>query len=263
MSNLLFGSSNVYRHFGRVGQLGLFIDRNLQLIKCTKKTVLDVKLASLTTPPGLIVTSVLANFIVDVCDGVSDEEVPLFARQQITAHVEELAAVVVRNPQTNVIIVPPLFRSIPGWFGPYLTDFIGFLGSEVTRINSTRLAVCSPFIVTPSLLESDRIHLTNPGGDRFLAHLDAQLSQLLIEVAVAPAPLTQDNRLDLILETVNHTASQLNSLKSLTSSVAVLNIHHRPCLPTLRRRRTSLTCLNDSCQLLAPHLRSLQTLYSS
>ena len=82
MSNYFYGSSNVYRHFPRALGVGLFSGRGLQLDKCTRKTVLDAHLATLSSA-GLVVASVLANFITEVCVDVTDEEVQLFARQQV------------------------------------------------------------------------------------------------------------------------------------------------------------------------------------
>ena len=210
MSNFLIGSSNVYRHFTRALGLGLFAGRDLQLVKCTQKAVLDSHLATLSSA-SLVVCSVLENFIVDVCSDVSDDEVQLFARQQITAFVEQLSGLVSRLPEVNVIIVPPKFRSNPPWFGSYLPDFFNFLCGEVSRVGSERLALCAPFTVLPSMLEQDGVHLTPSGGDRFLTHLDNELKNLLLEVNSVPAP----DRLDQILEAVNRNSSQLHSFKTL------------------------------------------------
>lgn len=111
MSNILYGSSNLYRHFDRAVDAGLFSGRNLQLVKCTKKTVFDAHLSTLTCP-SLVVVSVLENFIVDVCAGVPDDEVLLFGHQQITALVESLHDLVTRIDTVNVIIKPLMFRSV-------------------------------------------------------------------------------------------------------------------------------------------------------
>lgn len=147
-------------------------------MRCTKKTVLDSHLATLSSA-DLIVTSVLENFITDVCNGVAEDEVQLFARQQLTAHVDSLSDLVHRLSSLTVMICPPMYRSTPAWFGPYLGDLQAFLRAEVARIGSRRIEVCDPFIVLPSLLESDGVHLCPSGGDRFLAHMDAQLTLFL------------------------------------------------------------------------------------
>jgi hypothetical protein len=112
MSHFLYGSSNVYRHIKKTPGLGL----DLTLVECTKKTVFDAHLASLSgmTSGSLLVTSVLANFIVDACRDLEPAEIGLFANQQVTAHVDSLASIIRANPEAVCIIVPPLLRNVPG-----------------------------------------------------------------------------------------------------------------------------------------------------
>jgi len=181
MANILFGSSNVYRNYAKALESGLFSGRDFRLVRCTKKTVFDAHLAELTSA-SLVVTSVLENFISEVCKGVPDDEVLLFAHQQITAHVEALHQLVVRLPEVTVVVCPPMYRSVPSWFGSYLPAFNEFLTSEVVRLGTKSIGVCPSFVVLPSYLEADGVHLSPAGGERFLTHLDAQLRSLLIEV---------------------------------------------------------------------------------
>jgi hypothetical protein len=113
MSRLLYGSSNVYRHFGRHGH-GI----ELSLVECTKKAVFDSHLVSLgkLEAGSLIVTSVLANFIAHACRGLEVAEVALFGNQQITAHVESLADLLRDSPESAAYVVPILDRKNPGMF---------------------------------------------------------------------------------------------------------------------------------------------------
>ncbi len=113
MSRFLYGSSNVYRHFKRAPP-GLGLD--LTLVECTKKSIFDAHLASLgeLRSGSLLVTSVLANFIVDACRDLTADEIKLFAGQQITAHVDSLASLIRDNPETVCVIIPPLLRNVPG-----------------------------------------------------------------------------------------------------------------------------------------------------
>lgn len=113
MSRFLYGSSNVYRHYSRASP-GLGFD--LTLVECTKKAVFDAHLLSLgkTGPGTLLVTSVLANFIVDACRGLEDSEAALFANQQITAHVDSLSSLIRENSEAICIVFPPLRRVVPG-----------------------------------------------------------------------------------------------------------------------------------------------------
>lgn len=180
MANFLFGSSNIYRHFTRAVSSGCFSGRDMQLVNCTKKAIHDASLATMTSAT-LVVTSVLENFISDICIGVPDDEIQLFAHQQITAHVDALHGLVSRLPDVAVLIVPPIYRSTPAWFGPYLPDFLGFLAAEIARVGSARIGMCSPFVVVPSLLEQDGVHLTPTGGDKFLAHINTELNLMLVD----------------------------------------------------------------------------------
>ncbi len=117
MSRILYGSSNVYRHYSRA-QAGLGL--NLSLIECTKKAVFDAHVLTLGKlgSGSLIVTSVLANFIADGCRDLGEEESPLFARQQITAHVNSLESLLRECSDTDAVcvIIPPLRRNVPGNF---------------------------------------------------------------------------------------------------------------------------------------------------
>jgi len=188
MTNLLYGSSNIYRHFSHAIDHGLFSGLNHKLVLCTKKAVFNAN-RSAYPEPDLIVTSVLENLIVGACLGLQDDEVQLFAHQQITAHVESLFDCVTRYLSLNVTILPPLFRSNPAWFSTCLPDIHQFLISEVARFQSPCLTVCHLFIVLPSLLEDDGVHLVPARGGRFLAHLDGQMSIMLIPLALWPSSL--------------------------------------------------------------------------
>ena len=115
MSRILYGSSNVYRNFSRST---LAADHGLVLVECTKKALFDTHLASLgtLTSGSLVVTSVLENFIMEVCRDLEPSEANLFARQQITAHVEAVASAV-RDVADGVAVVSSLLhRQVPSEF---------------------------------------------------------------------------------------------------------------------------------------------------
>jgi hypothetical protein len=113
MSRLIYGSSNVYRNFSRSA---LGSDLRLQLIQCTKKIVFDSHLGSLgkLDSGSLLVTSVLENFISDVCRDLPADEASHFANQQIAAHVEALASLACDSSGSSVFISPLLLRNAPG-----------------------------------------------------------------------------------------------------------------------------------------------------
>ncbi len=113
MSRLLYGSSNVYRNFSRSS---LSQDLGLTLIECTRKTVFDAHTAALGSlgSGSLLVSSVLENFVCDVCRDLGPDEVSLFANQQISAHIEALASLLRNSPESRIAVSPLLHRTKPG-----------------------------------------------------------------------------------------------------------------------------------------------------
>lgn len=243
MSNYLYGSSNVYRHYSRAVERGLFSSHNFELVKCTKKAVLEAHLLTIQSSE-LVVASLLENFVVDVCQDVTDEEVALFARQQITSVVEAFHALTRRLPDVAVVIMPPMYRSVPGWFGAHLPDLQHFLGAEVNRLGTNRIGTCAPFTVLPSMLMDDGIHLTTSAADRFLSHLENELKTLLLDVSSTPPPDTnepsaarpQDDRLDQILQVVNRNSVQLDCFRSIGETVSSLTASTSDFESFVRRR---------------------------
>jgi len=124
MLNFLYGSSNVYRHYKSGLEQGLFATQPLKLVKCTKKTVCN---ATSPPSPATMVTSVLGNFIIDICEGEPDVEVPHYASQQITAHFEASQAASLKFPEANFIILPQFYWSTPSWFGTHLPGMLTYL----------------------------------------------------------------------------------------------------------------------------------------
>ncbi len=112
MSRLFYGSSNVYRNFARST---ISSDHGLVLVECTRKAVFDshITLQGRFQTGTIIVTSVLENFVVDACRDLSDEQVTFFANQQITDHVEALAAVVKDVADSHATVSPLLRRLTP------------------------------------------------------------------------------------------------------------------------------------------------------
>jgi hypothetical protein len=117
MSQLFYGSSNVYRNYTRFVSAG-GLGPEVELIECTKKAVFDAHLQSVgqLAPGSLLLTSVLENFISDACRDLEEAEIDLFANQQISAHVETLADLLQGSPDSFGAISPPIQRIVPGMF---------------------------------------------------------------------------------------------------------------------------------------------------
>jgi hypothetical protein len=225
MSNLLYGSSNVYRHYKDGLEQGLFGAHPLQLIQCTKRTMFDAHVSSLTGL-NLMVTSVLENFICDACVGVPDEEIPHFANQEITSHVEAIVAASLRFPEANFIVSPPFCRGIPGWFGPHLPGMLAHLAAEVTRVQSAHLGCVPPFVVLPTMLEGDGVHLTPTAGSQFLRHLDAGIAGLLVPVSLPQedeGPMTLERLAQIVASNTTKIGESSAATKDLQKAVRIRN----------------------------------------
>ena len=170
----LYGSSNVYRHYKHGVDSGLTTLASLELVECTRRTVLESHASGLSSP-SLIVASVLANFICDVCTGNDVESFGLFGNQVITQHVEYLGDLVTKWPNLTVCIVPPLLRTRPNWFASLLPSYTSFLISEVERLNRTGMKLFCSFVVTAEMLISDKVHLTPSAGGEFMDFLEREV----------------------------------------------------------------------------------------
>ena len=133
-------------------------------------------------------TSVLANFICDVCVG---DDVLAAANREITLHIETLHKYSLANPGVGVVVVPPLPRADPDWFPAYLPCFTAFLYHEVARIGNPQLKYLSPFVAPPSFYESDRVHLNADAGHSFIHFLVSGVD-LLFPSNVVSQPQVSD-----------------------------------------------------------------------
>jgi len=93
------------------------------------------------------------------------------------------------------------------------------------------------------MLESDGIHLTPAGGDRFMSHVDRELQTMLIEVTDTAtegssqvSPAQSEDRLSQILNVVNSSASKLDSIEALGSTVTSL-VRSTSAFEAFTRRR--------------------------
>ncbi len=117
-----------------------------------------------------------------------------------------------------------MFRSVPAWYGPYLPDVLDFLTSEVARIGSSQIGLCAPFVVAPSMLEQDGVHLNPSGGERFLAHLDSQLQTMLVLASSdGCSPMDQEQDPDCQAITTILVEPQLDSIESIAQAVTNLS----------------------------------------
>lgn len=177
---------------GLVSRLG----RTYEVIPCTQKTVIDSTLPSLTSA-SLIVTSVLANFICDA--GVLNPDRLLDAANSvISKHISLLHRFSQTSPSTRIVVVPPLSRSNPDWFNPYLPCLLTFLISEIIKTGNAQIRYLSPFVAPANFFLSDGVHLNQDAGYHFIKFIIDGVDQVFPEVSppslqstsMAPPPIT-------------------------------------------------------------------------
>ena len=231
----LYGSSNVYRHYTSSVNRGLEALASLELVECTRRSVLDTHIANLKSP-SFVVTSVLENFICDACTGENIEEFGFFGNQVITRHVEQLADLVSKWPGLIVAIVPPKLRNRPDWFPALLPGFSAFLTSEVTRVACTNMRLFCPFTVASDMLLANLVHLNRAAGSKFMDYLKREISavkpvavedETIIDVDVSEdedetldPTLTLDEKLSKIFTAVSGSSSRVKKINSRLNEVA-------------------------------------------
>ena len=109
---------------------------------------------------------------------------------EISEHVQLIHNYALRNPATRLVIVPPLPRSVPSWFGPYLQGLSAQLCSEVAKLGTSQICCLAPFIAPPSFFESDGIHLHQAAGIDFIKYIIASVDQVypVIQCQSLPSP---------------------------------------------------------------------------
>ncbi len=111
--------------------------RSYELIHCTKKAIFKSTLPTLTDA-SLIVTSVLANFKCDA-GSLSPDRLLDLSNTELASHVQTLISFSLANPGVQIPIVPPLARSVPDWFNPYLPCFITYLFGEISKAGCSQV----------------------------------------------------------------------------------------------------------------------------
>jgi len=149
------------------------------------------------TSASLIVTSVLSNFICDA-GALSPDRLLDAANSVISDHVSLLHRFSQTSPSTRIVVVPPLSRSNPDWFNPYLPCLITFLISEIIKTGNTQIRYLSPFVAPATFFLSDGVHLNQDAGFHFIQFIIDGVDQVFPDVnppphqstSMAPPPLS-------------------------------------------------------------------------
>jgi hypothetical protein len=123
------------------------------------------------------VTAVLSNFLCDAGRANPSGLLPAL-NKVITDHVSYLSEYATANPASRIVIVPPLPRVDPDWFGAYLPGLTSLLTSEVLALSSPQIKCLSPFIAPVSYFDSDNVHLNAAAGVEFVKYIVAGVDQV-------------------------------------------------------------------------------------
>ena len=129
-------------------------------------------------------TSVLSNFI---CDAglTSPDRLLDAANAELHDHVQALHKHSLAHPHVKIVVVPPLARTNPDWFNPYLACLTANLYGEISKIGNRKFRYLSPFISPPHYFEADGIHLNHDSGSLFIQFVLSGVDQVF--PAVEPA----------------------------------------------------------------------------
>ena len=115
----------------------------------------------------IIVTSVLSNFICDAGLAYPDRLLDV-ANAELHDHVQALHKHSLAHPFVKIVVVPPLARTDPDWFNPYLACLTANLFSEISKVGNGQLRYLSPFIAPSHYFEADGVHLNHDSGKLFI-----------------------------------------------------------------------------------------------
>ncbi len=156
------------------------------MIPCTQRVVFESTLPNLT-PARLIVTSVLSNFLCDVGSQTLDRILDV-ANSELTAHVQALSQYSVTHPNVQIVVVPPLSRTEPSWFNPYLPCFTSYLFDLIAKLGNSQIRYLSPFVAPPSFFCSDGVHLTPDAGGHFIRFIVDGVDQVFPQLESGTVP---------------------------------------------------------------------------
>lgn len=122
-------------------------------------------------------TAVLSNFLCDAGRANPSGLLPAL-NKVITDHVAAMFEYATANPASRVVIVPPLPRADPDWFGAYLPGLTSLLTSEVLALSSHQIKCLSPFIAPVSYFDSDNVHLNPAAGVEFVKYIFVGVDQV-------------------------------------------------------------------------------------
>ena len=168
MSNLLIGSSNVYKHYKASNFPNV---RKYTMIKCTQMSGFVAYMQNLKSDNEAVLMSVFENFVADAvgADVVKPEAT---IDKCIKDYLTTILDAAVKFPDTKFGIVMPMRRPALPWYQERIDPITRFVNDGIKamisdrNINNVSGIPCSPD--ESQQFEKDLVHLTGPSGKAFL-----------------------------------------------------------------------------------------------
>lgn len=168
MSRLVVvGDSNLYRN-ATAKSLSLKINRPVTLCQATKLQTLQICMKELAKKPcDTLLVSAISNILCDEVDSSTPEKLSSTAKKAVSTFMNAILGESTSIKQ--ILIVPPIYRSVPKWFVETRSIVLKQLEHECTT--SKKALMLPEFIANETDLLPDGVHLHPDAGARFLSYL--------------------------------------------------------------------------------------------
>lgn len=184
---ILVGDSNLYRNI-TVSKLSKKINQSPLILHATRQQTLEVSLASVTPECEILLVSSLANIL---CDEFGQDPP---SDKSLIASVTKFVDLVSSAPSAITLVAPPIFRSVPKWFGEYTPKLRLALVDAAAKYK--HVTILPSFTVCQIDLLQDGVHLGTDTGAKFLDYVasciqDVSSIQSHSEKEKTPPPITE------------------------------------------------------------------------
>jgi len=221
MSNLLIGSSNVYRHYKAANFPNV---RKFKMVNCTKMSGFEAYMQTLSSDSTSVLISVFENFMVDAV-GADTVEPESTIDRCIKDFLGTILSAAVRMPNTKFGIVMPMGRPALPWYQERVEPITSFLNDGIRAmisdrsINNVSSIQCSHH--TSQHFDTDNVHLTATSAKDFLEFvLDA--AEVFFKAPMVD--LTEPGELTPDQIQIKHLEDRLNYLENTLRAQADKNV---------------------------------------
>lgn len=169
-TNLLIGSSNVYKHYYSkdYGQI-----RDYKVTRCTQMESFEAHMTNMAAGNKFVVISVIENFMVDAITNITEPDAEFV--HCVRSYLKLIGDAATRLPETKFAVVLPLQRPAVKWYQEKIVELTSSLEAGIKSIQSKigfeKIACirCTP--ISTQDFETDNIHLTEASAKIFLDHI--------------------------------------------------------------------------------------------